>query len=469
MPDSNDINHLYQEWLGIPAERLPPNHYALLGLKDFESDVDAIEAAAKRRGAYLHQIAAGPERKQVQDLLNQVAAARRTLLNEASRSEYDQQLRQPAPEGLVQDESQPAHTAVGLATQAAIDPDQEPRNVRSPKRPTDWKYHAVSAAVLLAVVGLIYALNRNEGGRRAAEARPAANTAASGEVAARAADPLTEVSEAEGPTRAATSTPRRASQSPIAKPRESGSGLRSGLNTKFENVLSEVLGQPESASSPSASPPSTNREFKPLAGLLIGASRKGEKANEPPKDLVLVDAFPSAIENRFASPSGFDWFDVKEDRLQLKTATEEDRSEFMLEDQQLVFAPGTAVSIQTSIGRKMRSETRAGFLIDGIRVGLKPTNTGVVLFARDRDDDAPEDTVAKIKTEAKVTTLTLMRDPKANDVLQWFTSSGDQRHSGTITVTALPSDTTLAIFVTAPHQETQPAVWLSDLKVRHAD
>ena len=66
MADPTDLNSLYQEWLEIPAERLPPNHYALLGLDDFESDKHVIEAAAKSRSAYLHQIAAGPQRKIVQ-------------------------------------------------------------------------------------------------------------------------------------------------------------------------------------------------------------------------------------------------------------------------------------------------------------------------------------------------------------------------------------------------------------------
>jgi hypothetical protein len=62
MPDHSDLNALYHEWLEIPAERLPPNHYALLGLSDFESDTEAIEAAAKSRSVYLHQISAGPQR-----------------------------------------------------------------------------------------------------------------------------------------------------------------------------------------------------------------------------------------------------------------------------------------------------------------------------------------------------------------------------------------------------------------------
>ena len=78
--------------LEIDPELRPPTHYQLLGIDDFETDLDVIAAAAKERGAYLHRIAAGAHRKAVQQLLGEVAVARRTLLNDQTKQAYDEQL-----------------------------------------------------------------------------------------------------------------------------------------------------------------------------------------------------------------------------------------------------------------------------------------------------------------------------------------------------------------------------------------
>ena len=70
----------------------PPTHYQLFGIDDFESDQQLIEKSAKERTAHLHQIAAGPQRKIVQKLLNEIAVARRTLLSTEAKAAYDEQL-----------------------------------------------------------------------------------------------------------------------------------------------------------------------------------------------------------------------------------------------------------------------------------------------------------------------------------------------------------------------------------------
>ena len=46
----------YYEWLGIPAEEQPPNHYRLLGINVFESNPKVIESAVNQRMAYLQQL-----------------------------------------------------------------------------------------------------------------------------------------------------------------------------------------------------------------------------------------------------------------------------------------------------------------------------------------------------------------------------------------------------------------------------
>lgn len=93
MSDSFDPYHI---WLGIPPADQPPNHYRLLGLQALEENTDVIDAAANRQTTYLHEMAAGPNRKESQQLLNEVAAARRCLLNPEKKNEYDETLRTEA-------------------------------------------------------------------------------------------------------------------------------------------------------------------------------------------------------------------------------------------------------------------------------------------------------------------------------------------------------------------------------------
>lgn len=83
----------YHKWLGISPQHQPPNHYRLLSLDLYESDPDVIEAAVDRIAAFLQDVAAGPQAKESQQLLNEIATARLCLLDESQKSEYDQKLK----------------------------------------------------------------------------------------------------------------------------------------------------------------------------------------------------------------------------------------------------------------------------------------------------------------------------------------------------------------------------------------
>ncbi|MGL6097816.1 MAG: hypothetical protein ACRC7O_18700 [Fimbriiglobus sp.] len=87
----------YHKWLGIPPAHQPPTHYRLLGIEKFESDPDVIDAAANQKMAYLQDLAVGDRVKESQKLLNEVATARRTLLNKEKKAEYDAGLRAAVP------------------------------------------------------------------------------------------------------------------------------------------------------------------------------------------------------------------------------------------------------------------------------------------------------------------------------------------------------------------------------------
>ncbi len=83
----------YYKWLGIRPEHQPPHHYRLLGLEPLEPHVEVIDAAANRQMSYLREKATGAYVQESQQLLNEVAQARRTLLDPAIKSEYDAALK----------------------------------------------------------------------------------------------------------------------------------------------------------------------------------------------------------------------------------------------------------------------------------------------------------------------------------------------------------------------------------------
>ena len=172
MSDSTEMFDPYWEWLEIPPEDQPPNFYRLLGLDDFEDDLAAIDAAAKKTTAYLHPMAAGPNRESVQQLLSEVAKARRTLLGSDAKQAYDDslQMRDAPQPGESVPEPPPLfippveHGGLEKPPPVASDSADEAGNQPAPVRPlrrksllNDWRVHVVSASVLfISAVGFVY-------------------------------------------------------------------------------------------------------------------------------------------------------------------------------------------------------------------------------------------------------------------------------------------------------------------------
>ena len=71
----------YLSWLGIRSPQRPPDHYRLLGVDQFEDDPAVIGTAADRQMAHVRTFQAGKNGIFSQRLLNELAAARLTLLN----------------------------------------------------------------------------------------------------------------------------------------------------------------------------------------------------------------------------------------------------------------------------------------------------------------------------------------------------------------------------------------------------
>jgi len=82
----------YYKWLGIKPKDQPPNHYRLLGVEMFESDVDVIENAADQRMRHMRSLQSGANAEASQRILNEVATARVCLTDPVKRAAYDRLL-----------------------------------------------------------------------------------------------------------------------------------------------------------------------------------------------------------------------------------------------------------------------------------------------------------------------------------------------------------------------------------------
>lgn len=83
----------YHRWLGIPPKDQPPDLYRLLGIERFESDPEVIRDASEQRMAHVRTYQLGQHTALSQRILNELAAAKGTLLDPEKRAAYDAELR----------------------------------------------------------------------------------------------------------------------------------------------------------------------------------------------------------------------------------------------------------------------------------------------------------------------------------------------------------------------------------------
>ena len=130
----------YLQWLGIPPEEQPPDHYRLLGIRRFQSDPVLIQSAAEQRMAIVRSYQTGPRGAATQALLNQLAAAKLCLLDPYSKSEYDGTLSRQVGDSSIADSMlptsvsiQPPPFAVRTPVPVSIDTQTKSADVRSNK------------------------------------------------------------------------------------------------------------------------------------------------------------------------------------------------------------------------------------------------------------------------------------------------------------------------------------------------
>ena len=133
----------YHEWLGIPADEQPANHYRLLGLELFEEDRDVIDSVSLEQIAHIRTFAIGAHSEQSQSLLNELSAARLALLNAVQKADYDQELRQQLSSTGLEQSSATAENLEAVPAVVDVEPAPLPRK---PQRRLSRSFNEVNAS-----------------------------------------------------------------------------------------------------------------------------------------------------------------------------------------------------------------------------------------------------------------------------------------------------------------------------------
>ena len=135
----------YHKWLGIPPREQPPNHYRLLGIPQFESDLDVIESGADRQTIALRSFQIGPNAEIAERLLNEVAEARICLLKFEEKEQYDRTLE--TPPRTVKVPTPPVLVTPPLLPPPLLSstPTRQPRNVAEKPHPNEFSLRTRSA------------------------------------------------------------------------------------------------------------------------------------------------------------------------------------------------------------------------------------------------------------------------------------------------------------------------------------
>ncbi|HVW37738.1 MAG TPA: hypothetical protein VHB99_10555, partial [Pirellulales bacterium] len=152
---SRDFDALY-EWLGIPPEDQPPDHYRLLGLRAFEADAAAIAEAARRQIAQVEKLG-GERPAHARAVIERLRAAERSLKTPETKAAYDR--------SLSQRRAGASATAIPGAAETA-----------PAIRWRRWLMGLACGAVLAIVIGLLASRDRAKPGETALAHQAAAMT-----------------------------------------------------------------------------------------------------------------------------------------------------------------------------------------------------------------------------------------------------------------------------------------------------
>lgn len=156
----NELFDAYQQWLDIPPEEQPADHYRLLGLQRFENDPDAIAAAADDRMATIRTYHLGARADHSQRILNELATAKTCLLDNELRAAYDATLRTnpdvvppPLPTEIVPPSQQP--TPPPISPREAVSTVSKVNRRSGTRRKRRTSTQGSFFLIVLAVLGLL--------------------------------------------------------------------------------------------------------------------------------------------------------------------------------------------------------------------------------------------------------------------------------------------------------------------------
>lgn len=101
----------YHKWLGISPKDQPPDHYRLLAIDRYESDLDVIASAADRQMGHVRSFQSGKYSELSQQILNEISQSRVCLLNSEKKAGYDADLRAKMDQGYHRDSPPPLVSA----------------------------------------------------------------------------------------------------------------------------------------------------------------------------------------------------------------------------------------------------------------------------------------------------------------------------------------------------------------------
>lgn len=120
----------YVEWLGFPSGRRPANHYELLGVALYESDLNVIAQAADALVSRIRRVRPGQHVVEWQQLLDELRMVKASLTAPAAKSVYDADLRQRTQPGTAAPASAPQGpqlaTPPGLGAKQPAQPTPSP-------------------------------------------------------------------------------------------------------------------------------------------------------------------------------------------------------------------------------------------------------------------------------------------------------------------------------------------------------
>ncbi len=502
MDSTDQSDQPYQQWLKIPAELCPPNHYVLLGVDEFCTDQDAIDAASKKRTAYLHQIAAGPNRKVIQRLLGEIAIARRTLLNAQSRQDYDTSLLsgddEPDPQTAAvsiqpnderedepDDEQDAVTTTFSRTRSAAADvataaesnaatgtavgsTARKSPSRRKPRSPWDaYKLHFLSASVLACAVGIFAFVNR-DGGRRASQVPDAGQT------------PLGPGFQRQtAPKRPTGAKPTRATKRPqvasgakqTTRPRRVSSGLTGPAG--FDPTITT---SPDSTTPSFANLPRFDRlDSDPLDSPSSDSNPPGKLSFEkdaklPPNwldGLATIAVFNGKFHRQFKSPVAHRKV-VKIENNQLTVLTSKSKTvypQFICNQHQLT--PLMAVAFSTSMRPGMNKAAAVGLVVGNTKIVLQSTEKGVSIRTHKRTQKTKARFICNVTVAADVkqSTLVVARDAKKPSLLHWIFKAGTDNRIGTIETDLTQKAAPIGISVTCPDTPMKQPLTVSNLRI----